>query len=214
MVLILYTILEKSLEETRFQSLLAQLPAELQKKARRYIRRQDAEAYLLGKLLLVEGLQRFGLDGLALFHQLQYTSFGRPYLTGPIDFNISHSGEYALCALSSQRRVGIDVEKAGPVNLDHFRTQMTAAEWAQVSGDPDPTRAFYDYWTRKEAAIKAHGQGLSLPLKEVAIGEGEVVMEGMAWPLYEIQLSSGYVCHLVTDVQVEPSDIQVERVRF
>lgn len=214
MVLILYTILEKSLEETRFQSLLAQLPAELQKKARRYIRRQDAEAYLLGKLLLVEGLQRFGLDGPALLHQLRYTSFGRPYLTGPIDFNISHSGEFVLCALSSQRRVGIDVEKAGPVNLDHFRSQMTAAEWAQVTGDPDPTRAFYDYWTRKEAAIKAHGQGLSLPLKEVAIGEGEVVMEGMAWPLYEIPLSPDYVCHLVTDVRVEPSDIQVERVWF
>ena len=214
MVLILHAKVERRLEETRFEMLLQPLPADIRQKIRRYRRWQDAHACLLGKLLLIEGMQRFGLDSANLIHQLQYTDFGRPYLPALIDFNISHSGEYVLCALSNHCRVGVDIEKVQPINLSDFRGQMTDAEWATVIGDTSPLRAFYYYWTRKEAAIKAHGHGLSLPLKEVVIGEGEVMMEGRAWPLYEVELSPGYVCHLVTDASVEETDIWVERVGF
>lgn len=214
MILLLHTTVEKQLEEARYQAFLKPLPADVQQKIQRYRRWQDAHACLFGKLLLIEGLGRLGLDGAALIHQLQYSPHGRPCLPGPADFNISHSGEYAVCALSSRRRVGVDIEKVRPIHLPDFEGQMTEAEWAAVSAAADPITAFYYYWTRKEAAIKAHGHGLSLPLKEVAIGEGEVVMEGRAWPLYEIQLSPDYVCHLVTDGRVEREEIRVEEARF
>ena len=211
MALILHTKVEKRLEAAKYEALLEPLPADIRQKIRRYRRWQDAHACLLGKLLLIEGLQRFGLDGASLIHQLQYTDFGRPYLPAPVDFNISHSGEYVLCALSNRCRVGVDIEKVQPINLSDFRGQMTEAEWATVTGAANPLRAFYYYWTRKEAAIKAHGHGLSLPLKEVVIGEGEVVMEGRGWPLYEVRLAQEYVCHLVADGQVE---VRLEAVGF
>lgn len=211
MALILHTKVEKRLEAAKYEALLEPLPADIRQKIRRYRRWQNAHACLLGKLLLIKGLNRFGLDGASLIHQLQYTDFGRPYLPAPIDFNISHSGEYVLCALCNRCRVGVDIEKVQPINLSDFQGQMTEAEWATVTGAADPLRAFYYYWTRKEAAIKAHGHGLSLPLKEVVIGEGEVVMEGKAWPLYEVELSPGYVCHLVTEVWVE---VRVEAAGF
>ncbi|MCB9352190.1 MAG: 4'-phosphopantetheinyl transferase superfamily protein [Lewinellaceae bacterium] len=214
MALILHTKVEKRLEAAKYEALLEPLPADIRQKIRRYRRWQDAHACLLGKLLLIEGLQRFGLDGASLIHQLQYTDFGRPYLPAPVDFNISHSGEYVLCALSNRCRVGVDIEKVQPINLSDFRGQMTEAEWATVTGAANPLRAFYYYWTRKEAAIKAHGHGLSLPLKEVVIGEGEVMMEGRGWPLYEVELPAKYICHLVTDGRVEESDIRVEGVGF
>ena len=214
MVLILHTKVGQRLEETRFEMLLQPLPADIQQKIRRYRRWQDAQACLLGKLLLIEGFNRFGLDGANLIHQLQYTDFGRPYLPGQADFNISHSGQYVLCALSNTCRVGIDIEQVKPIHLPDFRSQMTDAEWATVIGDTGPLRAFYYYWTRKEAAIKAHGHGLSLPLKEVVIEEREIIMEGTGWPLHEVELSPGYVCHLVTDAAVEETDIWVERVGF
>ena len=211
MALILHTKVEKRLEAAKYEALLEPLPADIRQKIRRYRRWQDAHACLLGKLLLIEGLQRFGLDGASLIHQLQYTDFGRPYLPAPVDFNISHSGEYVLCALSNRCRVGVDIEKVQPINLSDFRGQMTEAEWATVTGAANPLRAFYYYWTRKEAAIKAHGHGLSLPLKEVVIGEGEVMMEGRGWPLYEVRLAQEYVCHLVADGQVE---VRLEAVGF
>ena len=212
MVLLLHARMEQQLEEVRFQHLLHPLPVDIQQKISRYRRWQDAHACLFGKLLLIEGLHRLGFDGAALIHHLQYTAHGRPYLPGPADFNISHSGEYVVCALSNHCRLGVDLEKVQPIHLPDFQGQMTDAEWAAVSNADDPLRAFYYYWTRKEAAIKAHGHGLSLPLKEVVIGEGEVVMEGKGWPLYEIELAVGYVCHLVTDGRVEKGEIGVEEV--
>lgn len=183
-------------------------------KIKRYLRWQDAQACLLGKHLLIEGLQRFGLAGAALIHELQYTSFGRPCLPGRIDFNISHSGDYVLCAFNDRTRVGIDIEKVHDIKLTDFRSQMTEEEWRQITGAADPTRAFFHYWTKKEAAIKAHGHGLSLPLKEVIIGDGKVTMEGADWPLFEIELSNDYVCHLVAGADVDRQEVQVERVVF
>lgn len=214
MVLILHTRIERQLETARYEAFLKPLPAVIQQKIRRYRRWQDAHACLFGKLLLIEGLHRLGLDGANLIHQLQYTFYERPYLPGPVDFNISHSGEYVVCALCKNCCVGIDIEKVKPINLPDFRGQMTDEEWAGVNNATDSLRAFYHYWTKKEAAIKAHGHGLSLPLKEVAIGDGKVIMEGKAWPLYEIGLADEYMCHLVTDEPVEEANIQVEKVSF
>ena len=214
MVFILHAKVEKQLEEAQFEAFLKRLPADIRQRIRRYRRWQDAHACLMGKLLLIEGLNRLGLDGAALIHELQYTAHGRPYLPGPIDFNISHSGEYVVCALSIHYRLGIDIEKIQPIHLPDFRGQMTDMEWDTVSKADDPLQAFYYYWTRKEAAIKAHGHGLSLPLKEVVIGEGQVVMEGKGWPLYEVELAGGYVCHLVADGRVEEEEIRVEEVNL
>jgi 4'-phosphopantetheinyl transferase len=214
MILILHTTIGNRLAENHEKVLLGKLPADLQMKIKRYLRWQDAQACLLGKLLLIEGLQRFGVDGAALIHQLQHTNFGRPYLPGRIDFNISHSGDFVLCALSDQSRVGIDIEKVHDVKLSDFRSQMTDEEWRRVTGDADPTRAFFYYWTKKEAAIKAHGHGLGLPLKDVVIGNEKVAMEGADWPLFEIELSIDYVCHLVTGVGVGRQDVLVQRVVF
>ena len=213
MILALYIKIERQLAASRFEALLKPMPADIRQKARRYLHWQDAHACLFGKLLLIEGLNRLGQDGPTLIHQLQYTSFGRPFLPGKIDFNISHSGEYIVCALSNQCRVGIDIEKIRPVNLPDFHSQMTDAEWATVNKSADPLLAFYYYWTRKEAAIKAHGHGLSLPLKEVVIGEGEIIMEGVAWPLYEIELADGYICHLVMDKRVKQQGVIVEKAK-
>ncbi len=214
MVLILYTTMGTRLEEKPYQAFLKLLPSDIQQKIKRYRRWQDAQACLSGKLLLAEGLRRFGKDGAALLHQLQYSPQGRPYLPGPIDFNISHSGAYVLCALSRHCRVGIDIEKVQPLHLPDFREQMTEAEWTAVTTSQNPLRAFFYYWTQKEAAIKAHGHGLSLPLKEAVIADGEIIMEGKAWPLYEIGLADGYVCHLVTDAKLEQEDIRLEHKGF
>ncbi|MCO6479816.1 MAG: 4'-phosphopantetheinyl transferase superfamily protein [Phaeodactylibacter sp.] len=208
MVIILHTRIEKPLEAARYEALLKPLPTDIRQKARRYRRWQDAHACLFGKLLLAKGLNRLGMDGAAMLHQLQYTEYGRPFLPGPIDFNISHSGEYVACALSNRCRVGIDIEKIKPIHLPDFRRYMTDAEWDSVTSAAEPLRAFYYFWTRKEAAIKAHGSGLSLPLKEVVIGDGKVIMEGKGWPLHEIGLAAGYVCHLVTDEPLKSTVIK------
>ena len=156
----------------------------------------------LRKTFIDQGVGVFGLNGKVLIHQLQYTAHERPYLSEKIDFNISHSEGLVACAISDECRVGLDVERVRSIQLSGFRWQMTAEEWTAVINAQDSQTAFLQYWTKKEAAIKAHGRGMSLELKEIVIEADHLMMEGQVWALYRVELVSGYVSHLVTNKEV------------
>jgi 4'-phosphopantetheinyl transferase len=115
--------------------------------------------------------------------EFEYNRFGKPRLAASlgssIEFNISHSGELVLVALTPGRAVGIDVER--------MQSRMATKEIATRFFSPNECRtlfslapelqcsAFFSCWTRKEAYLKARGDGLSLPLDtfDVAFAPGE-----------------------------------------
>ena len=91
---------------------------------------------------------------------------GKPCLQGyPLHFNLSHAGSLALIAVSATRRLGVDLEplRAIPDALE-LATQFHPAELAALRASHPSPRAFFECWTRKEAFVKATGQGLSTPL--------------------------------------------------
>lgn len=100
---------------------------------------------------------------------LTYNVFGKPRLAGAAEmlhFNLSHTADMAMLAVSDHYPVGIDVEAIKPLKEDvagHFFSRRECAALAPLSGE-DYLQAFYRCWTRKEAFVKAHGAGLSLPL--------------------------------------------------
>lgn len=192
-----------------FERLLAVLPADMQARIRRYRRWQPAQAGLLGKLLLIKGMETYGLEHTAL-RDIQYTPLGRPFLPGGIDFNISHAAGYAVCVLSDRHRVGIDIEPLRPVAPEKFRSYMTDREWEILRNAPDPERAFFCYWTQKEAALKAVGQGLHLPLTAAVLHGDSVEIEGVNWALQELPLYPEAVCHVVSDRSAEVEISAVE----
>ena len=97
--------------------------------------------------------------------------YGRPFVDGPGDsvyFSLSHTDGCVACAISDCEEVGIDVETINrfpsPLSLaEHF---FSPAEIEALRALPDAAQRnrFFDYWTLKEAYIKARGMGLSLPL--------------------------------------------------
>jgi 4'-phosphopantetheinyl transferase len=98
-------------------------------------------------------------------------AYGRPALRhppgAPLAFNISHTRGLVVCALARAREIGVDVEDLQrPVSHDLARRFFSASEADTLDCLPEPARTarFYDYWTLKEAYIKARGMGLSLPL--------------------------------------------------
>jgi 4'-phosphopantetheinyl transferase len=98
----------------------------------------------------------------------QYGEFRKPALPGGPCFNLSHSGSVALYAFSGSAEVGIDVELEGR-DLAHERVAerfFSPKEVRVLRSLPRSAqaRAFLVCWTRKEAFIKARGDGLSLPL--------------------------------------------------
>jgi 4'-phosphopantetheinyl transferase len=107
--------------------------------------------------------------------RFEYGAFGKPLLATasteiPLQFNVSHSGELILIAITMGRAVGIDVERvrndieAETIAASFFSPHERRA-WQSV---PAPLRvhAFFDCWTRKEAFAKATGKGLSLRLDQ------------------------------------------------
>ena len=109
----------------------------------------------------------------SLEEEAGFTSGGRlPRLESPqrrpgFEFNVSHSGEIALLAFALGRRTGVDVEIVLPLATDDERLSplwLSETERSNLAAmDLEPrTRAFYSAWTRKEAYLKARGEGLSL----------------------------------------------------
>ena len=104
---------------------------------------------------------------------------GKPHLvpspghTGPLpELSISHSGNLVAVAVTAGLPVGIDVEQERDVEVDGLvRMTLSAAEqtsWAAVPA-PDRDAAFFTYWSRKEAILKATGRGLSIAMTKVTV---------------------------------------------
>lgn len=97
-------------------------------------------------------------------------AFGKPQLgngsAGKLHFNLSHSGGFAALAVSPVFDVGIDIEERRPLEeniAERFFSPREAGTLRRMSGER-ALQAFYRCWTSKEAFVKAHGAGLSLPL--------------------------------------------------
>jgi len=196
MMKVAYTRISKTFQKNCFKEFLARLPAPLADRVARFQRWTDAQASLLGKLLLCETL---GGGDASLLSILEYSKFGKPFISGFPNFNISHSGNYVVFATGDVDKVGIDVEEMKDQNFEDFRMQMTAGEWNTICSADNRQIAFYTYWTKKEAIIKAHGSGLSIPLTSFEIERGKTIIEGQAFFVAPIALESGYLCQLASD---------------
>ena len=109
--------------------------------------------------------------------RFQYGRQGKPELAAngshELQFNVSHSGDVALLAFSMGRRLGVDVEFMR-VEMDFAslaEISFSNAERAAVLARSGQRRAdlFFEYWSCKEACIKADGRGLSVPVTQFSV---------------------------------------------
>lgn len=145
-----------------------------------------------------------------------YSSKEKPSLSAAhsekgVTFNISHSGSVVLLAFSRRREIGVDVEQ---VRVD-FEVEaiaqrfFSAHEQQQLAALPEGQKfeTFFRCWTRKEAYIKATGDGLSLPLHQFDVsivpGNSDALIatrpdesEAGLWSLREVPAGDGYVAAL------------------
>lgn len=144
------------------------LSAEEAQRADRFRFEKDRSRFIVSHACLREILARYlGSDPARLAFSIN--EYGKPSLThSRLEFNLSHSGNLALIAVTWNRKVGVDVERIreGISSLVIARQYLSKAEMAELQSLPPEQRvnAFFICWTRKEAYIKAQGLGLSLPL--------------------------------------------------
>jgi 4'-phosphopantetheinyl transferase len=94
----------------------------------------------------------------------------------PLDFNLSHSGDWLACAITAGTAVGLDIEYCDPdrdvlkLARRFFQTHEIAA--LQACNREEQTARFYDYWTLKEARVKARGEALGQGLESAGFHLG------------------------------------------
>ena len=148
-----------------------------------------------------------------------YSEYGRPSLmaessAGTLNFNIAHSGNLVLLAFAYGRRVGIDVERVRRnfVTSEIAERFFSAAEREALRQLPEEERheAFFRCWTRKEAFIKALGEGLSHPLHQFDVtltpaapaqllATRPDASEVKRWMLWDIPLPGDYLAALAAE---------------
>lgn len=146
-------------------------------RAARFYFRRDAMRWVMGRAALraIVG-QCLGVAPRAV--RFRYGRCGKPELAPPFDrhslcFNASHSAGLALFAVTGGRRIGVDIERLRPLpDLEAIAERMFSPQEQQALRRLPPAQrheGFFNCWTRKEAYIKAIGEGLAYPLERFTV---------------------------------------------
>ncbi|MGA9770097.1 MAG: 4'-phosphopantetheinyl transferase superfamily protein [Blastocatellia bacterium] len=159
------------------ERLLATLTEDEQNRASRFYHKHDRSHYISARGILRDLLGRY-LDARPGALRFEYTKYGKPSLIKEfggetLRFNLSHSKGVALFAFTTGRELGIDVEwiRADVADEQIAERFFSAQEVRTLRGLEASAQAegFFNCWTRKEAYIKARGEGLSMPLDRFAV---------------------------------------------
>jgi 4'-phosphopantetheinyl transferase len=195
-----------------FERLLS--PEELDRASRFYFER-DRRRFIAGRGILREILSSYLEMSPSQLH-FSYGLHGKPYLgegegSAPLQFNVTHSEDLIVIAVTNACSLGIDVERVRPIpEFEYIAGNFfSTRETAELTALPNEQqqRAFYQIWTRKEACLKAIGGGLSdltrqmevtfqpgYPAEIRAIPDTQKI--AAAWTLVELRPAPEYVATL------------------
>lgn len=185
---------------------------------RRYVAARSILRRLLGS--------RLGLAPQAV--ELACGRYGKPALAGAcaatdLHFNLSHCDGLAVFALAEGAEVGVDIERLRPIPIaerlvDRFFSRREQASYRALPPQ-HKLLGFFNAWTRKEAFVKATGEGLHHPLDafDVSLAPGapaclervgEVGGESCGWALHSFRPAPGFVGALVVrGMPVPPCEV-------
>jgi len=146
-----------------------------------YLFERHRHRYLVRRALLRTVLSRYA-DVAPEDWRFDLNAYGRPEVSGPtgarfVRFNLSHTDGLIACAVTRRCDLGVDVEDVtrtvDPMLI--ARTHFSAGERADLGAISEAGQRgrFFEYWTLKEAYIKARGMGLSIPLDQFGFWFGE-----------------------------------------
>jgi 4'-phosphopantetheinyl transferase len=194
-----YSLVDPEMPDQKFFAYLEQIPAGLRPDVLRYHRRADQVRTLVGKLLMKEAIVQAGFSA-ELMDSILYTSFKRPYIADNFDFNITHSGYCVACAAGFDMKLGIDVEEIKPITADDITTVLRDEELHEMQQANATPETILHFWTRKEAIVKASGEGLYMQPQEIYfIDELTARTPGNIWHLHKLDIDDAHICYCVTN---------------
>ena len=193
-------------------------------RATRYVHAIDAARHLLGRFIVRSVLTRT-LGARWITSEFEMGSKGKPGLVGSgIDFSISHSGSWVWAAFCREAAVGIDVEEVRRLDdLDDLIDVLHPVEAAairEVAADEAHT-AFFRCWTRKEALLKALGEGMARRLDSFCVGTSVAadnwligIRDGYVeeWSCFDVPVFEETDCQVALAAQAPGLKIAVARL--
>lgn len=194
---ILYTYINEDYHKFLVEKYLNECDVDFKNKILKYRRWQDAQLSLLGRILLRYGLDKFYNIRKAI---IQTTLHNKPFLQNEdVHFNITHAEELVACVIAKYP-IGIDVEFLNPkINYTEFRSQMTLNEFNWIHTSDNKITTFFEYWTEKEAVIKAYGKGLLVPLKSFEVDNKQCFISNEKYYLKSIFINKKYRCNIAAN---------------
>jgi 4'-phosphopantetheinyl transferase len=192
-------------------------PDELHRAAR-FLAARDADRYVVGRGALRAVLAGY-LDTAPRALRFRYGPQGKPELedsAGGLHFNVAHADALALIAVTGAAPIGVDVEAITTGDdLDTVAATHFAAEERRelaALGSAEQAAAFLRIWTRKEAWLKATGDGLAVPLGSFAVTQapdaprllhiGGDAGAAATWTLLHLEPGPGYVAAIAAPAPI------------
>lgn len=190
-------IWEVNLDEVQ----LNHLSADEQVRADRFKFEQHRKRFIAGRSFLRSLLARY-LQAKPMSLEFEYSPHGKPFLKSRLQFNLAHSQHLALYAVTYDRAIGIDLEAIRSIaDLDALVQRFfLPSEYKAIQAEKS---LFFQYWTCKEAFLKATGTGLS-KLKELEIENAQlktipVEARSRNWYLQQLTVPSNFAGAIVVE---------------
>lgn len=229
-----YKVTPEKISSTQVSELIntwaEELPVEKQLQIGKLRQQNDQVLSLAGLQLLKLGMAEISEQPFSL-KQLQFPTKKKPFFKGEwegnIDFNISHSGDIAICVISNSLKVGIDIELQRNVKaatLNKFLSENNAN--SQNSSENDK-HEFFNIWTKNEAIIKAANHGSIYSMNKISLESGGAFYQDRYWYTYPIKIDSDdldsdkrhsiknkkeYTCHIACSEEITDSIIKTKQI--
>ena len=201
------TLLNTSLQSDSVKLIESNLSVDERERAARFHFPADRDSFIIAHGCLRDILSRY-LNSQPSELTFSVNQYGKPTLNNQkLEFNLSHSGDFALVAITLERKVGVDIERIrSDMELEsiasRYFSQREVSELLALTYE-QRVLGFFNCWTRKEAYIKAQGLGLSLPLEsfDVSLTPNEAAIlratrtdskDAARWRLHSLEVGSGY----------------------
>ena len=180
-------------------------------RADKFRREKDAEGFILCRGLLRSILADcLETDPAAL--SFRRNEQGKPFLeNGELEFNVSHSRDRLLVAVTSGREVGVDIEfRRSGLSMESIAERWFSPderEFFQTLENPE--KGFFDIWAKKEAYVKALGKGIYKDLNSFTVPLGEkpsfpTIGKDERWFFQTLEIDPAYAAAVVSEAPAVP----------
>jgi 4'-phosphopantetheinyl transferase len=230
MVHVWYVRTPQPLERGKLTAWSRLLSADERERAARFMRDADRETFVAAHAMLRLSLSRCAPVDPEDW-RFRTGPQGRPEVDGPpaehgLRFSLSHTAGLAICAVTEDAAVGVDVESTGRRTPLEVARRCFAPEEREALAALPPTRRperFFEHWTLKEAFLKALGLGITYPMERVrfTLLPGRPVQIAVppdleaspdAWQFESWRLEGGYTAALAVRSGGTPREVHVREL--